>query len=412
MATRSKTASEQPLSADELAFRQKHLAEKDKRLRDERNALELEREASHAASIQKDKLLAELAELRLTLDREREQARLDSVTRKSELADLRRALSEAETDPRSRLSPRAETNGYEESGNSYTQSSSENPSFGLREALETVPTFDGTNIPVLQFARICKHAREIICPQAERTFTKLLLTKLRGRAYAVVEDEDLCTVASLCNLLKEIFGVNHSVDHYRGKLADIFMHANEHIIDFVSRVKDLRTAIIDASRDHVSIKEIDELALNSFTNGLIPTLRTEIKIFRPRSLAEAYAEAIRLFKQYKTDEERYSRRRDNTPPSSRPSPRPPPRQDVPRQNLPRHDTDRRSHPTPNSRIKFCNYCKNSGHDIHECRKREFVNQRSGNEIALPSTSSDRREVTHRVLSQTVSDDRLAQESDE
>lgn len=37
--------------------------------------------------------------------------------------------------------------------------------------------------------------------------------------------------------------------------------------------------------------------------------------------------------------------------------------------------------------KVCRYCKNSGHDISECRKRQYNNSRSGNE-PRPSRSQD------------------------
>ncbi|CAK9801703.1 Retrovirus-related Pol polyprotein from transposon 412 [Anthophora quadrimaculata] len=51
---------------------------------------------------------------------------------------------------------------------------------------------------------------------------------------------------------------------------------------------------------------------------------------------------------------------------------------------------------PNRPSKFCSYCKYPGHDIHECRKREYNNKlNAGNERTLSSNPDPRREVSPR-----------------
>jgi len=65
------------------------------------------------------------------------------------------------------------------------------PKVSFREATETVPYFDGYNVSLQQFTRACRRAREIVPPFAERTLTKLLVAKLRNRAYYAVEDEPI-----------------------------------------------------------------------------------------------------------------------------------------------------------------------------------------------------------------------------
>ncbi|KOC63612.1 hypothetical protein WH47_02493 [Habropoda laboriosa] len=66
-------------------------------------------------------------------------------------------------------------------------------------------------------------------------------------------------IAALCNRLKNIFGPRHTVDHYRGELTNIYQGINEHVLDYISRVKDLRTAIIDCNRHTADTAEIDTL---------------------------------------------------------------------------------------------------------------------------------------------------------
>jgi len=59
--------------------------------------------------------------------------------------------------------------------------------------------------------------------------------------------------------------------------------------------------------------------------------------------------------------------------------------------------ERNSNREYNNRIKkWCKYCKYKGHEIHECRKREFNNrQKSGNEEGHPhSQGANRADGSH------------------
>lgn len=130
------------------------------------------------------------------------------------------------------------------------------PRVSFREALETIPVFDGRNLPLSQFTRACRRVKEIFPPSVERNLTRLLLTKLRGRAVYAVEDETCETVNQLIDLLNEAFGSFKTLDQYRGELSTAFLHPHEHILDYISRTKDLRTAIMDATRrEHGILQE-------------------------------------------------------------------------------------------------------------------------------------------------------------
>lgn len=69
-----------------------------------------------------------------------------------------------------------------------------NPKVSFREATESVPSFDGYNISLTQFVKACRRAKEIVPRSAERNLTKLIINKLRGRAYYAVEDEPCETI--------------------------------------------------------------------------------------------------------------------------------------------------------------------------------------------------------------------------
>lgn len=333
------------------------------------------------------------------------------------------------------------------------------PKVTFREATESVPSFDGYNIPLQQFTRACRRARELVPPAAEKDLTRFLINKLRNRAYYAVEDEPCDTVTQLIDLLTGAFGSPKTIDQYRGELSMIYMKQHEHIIDYISRVKDLRTSIMDAERrakghlDPRFVAEIDALTARSFCDNLPLEYRLQLKPEAYHSYTEAFASAKIIAKRQELDRQRYeprnrenrdrdyyrvnpignpvahstprrfdqpAYRRDNPPrfnPSrgypvtqpnaysreplfqpNRPRADYPPRENV---NRPSNNYNRsinspeRRENTNNSAGsgKICRYCKNPGHDIEECRKRQYNNSRkneSGNLNGPPGPSGAAR----------------------
>ncbi|KAL6417766.1 hypothetical protein ACFW04_014363 [Cataglyphis niger] len=294
------------------------------------------------------------------------------------------------------------------------------PRLSFREALETVPHFDGRNIPLSQFIRACRRAKDILPPSSERNLTRLLLTKLRGRAACAVEDEICETITQLADLLNGAFGSPKTIDQYRGELSTIYLKPNEHILDYITRAKDLRSSILDSERrerglTNNSMAEIDALTARSFCDGLPLSYRLQLTKDLYIDPFAAFSHVKILAKRQELDNERFNPARRNEPiyernvystgrPLAHSTPIKPsidrstsrwptaaparyPNQDHYRpsglrSNIPiegRH-TNRNEPQSPNkSRYepdkvareqKFCRYCKNPGHQIEECRKRD------------------------------------------
>ncbi|XP_046145540.1 uncharacterized protein LOC114881995 isoform X1 [Osmia bicornis bicornis] len=276
--TRSTRQTDAATRENELLAYEQSLTERERHVRETERRIEAERLEVINAQKEKENLRAELEKLR----REMQEATAQNPER----------VPTATTMPLSD-SPRRE--------------SAESSDFTLKEAVNTIPIFDGHNISVLQFCRACRRAKEIVPPRVERTLARLILTRLRGRAALAIEDEFCETVTAVCNRLKDIFQPSHTINHFRGEIANIFMKPNEHILDFIGRVKDLREAMLDCNRQSPNIAEIDDLTVDSFINGLNPTLRTEVRPFRNAPLLHVFDEAIRAYKQSELDQTRYGK---------------------------------------------------------------------------------------------------------
>jgi len=115
----------------------------------------------------------------------------------------------------------------------------------LKDVIETIPKYDGHNMTVQRFAKICERVLEIIPQYHEYHLVQLIINKLQGHASTIIEGTEYDSLSDLLKRLKLIFGLNKSVDQYRGELANIYMRPNENIFDYISRVQELKNAIID-----------------------------------------------------------------------------------------------------------------------------------------------------------------------
>lgn len=338
---------------------------------------------------------------------------------------------------------RRASRGYASSTPATNELPDTTPKVTFREATESVPHFDGYNISLNQFTRACRRAREIVPPSSERNLTKLLINKLRGRAYSAVEDEPCESVTQLIDLLNVAFGSPKTIDQYRGELSTIHLKPKEHILDFITRVKDLRTAILDEERRVNSyltervMMEVDGLTARSFCDGLPLEYRLQMDHSLHTTPSEAFARAKAIAKRQELDKLRYGgndrqesrpdkpARKPDTYPITRDSDRPrasipPPRaryqnedrergqiawrNDRSRSNFSQNHEgspepfNRRSPPPPRegTEHKICRYCKNIGHNISECRKREYNNalrnSQAGNATGPENRTGERRQV--------------------
>lgn len=256
------------------------------------------------------------------------------------------------------------------------------PNSYIRDALDLVPQYDGHNIPVWQFARACKRARQSIPVIDEAVLVRMLRNKLSHHAYLAVEDETHFSVDQLLDSLKRVFGPGKDANYYRGQLSSVYKKPTEHILDYNGRVKDLRTAIIEGEQTNLNrtlsnaeISSVDSFTMDAFYEGLPREYRVELRAEGYHSFADACAKIITIHKRLEREEARYKNPRnlrDSSAPTHRTFQRDSPATATNLStSIPIPSTDIQG----NTAKKICNYCKNIGHLIHECRKRQY---REGN----------------------------------
>ncbi|CAL1671636.1 unnamed protein product [Lasius platythorax] len=224
--------------------------------------------------------------------------------------------------PTPNLSQQSATPATNMSGFSYP---SAYPKSYLRDALELVPKYDGHNIPVWQFARACKRAKETVPLVDETMFVRMLRNKLTHHAYLAVEDEIHPTVEKFLDCLKRSFGPGKSSNYYRGQLSMTFKKPNEHVLDYIGRIKDLKTAIIEGDQtsfgrplSEIEISSIESFALEAFLEGLPRDYRTELRAEGYNSLNDACSKTIVIDRRLQREELRYKNARtsrDNSAPA-------------------------------------------------------------------------------------------------
>lgn len=105
-----------------------------------------------------------------------------------------------------------------------------------------------------------------------------------------------------------------SVDECRAELRKVYQRDNEHILAYISRVREIKATLLETERRekgavHPSeLQNIEEIAITSFCQGLIPIIRAGMSLAGYDSLTDAFAHAQTVTAVHKTGEER--RRRD------------------------------------------------------------------------------------------------------
>jgi len=109
-----------------------------------------------------------------------------------------------------------------------------NPFATLKYAVETVPFFDGQNIPLTYFIEGCEEAKAMLSEEAEPQFTKIIRTRIVGEAHRTIQDQDFNSVAQLTKYLEQIYGPSKNIYQLQGKLGCIYQKNEKDIVTYAN----------------------------------------------------------------------------------------------------------------------------------------------------------------------------------
>lgn len=323
----------------------------------------------------------------------------------------------------------------------------------LKDAVEVVHKFDGTNIPVYQFIDSCEEALLMLPQNAEQNLVRLIRTKITGEAKRSIQGIKFENLTTLTTYLKELYCPAKTVNQARRELGTLVQKQNEDVIKYINRVREIGNQIIETIKSHNegTVKDEEKLSteqecIESFLDGLKPEIQVKMKSTYT-TLTSAGADAIKIDrKQTAINELRKTQQAD------KPAPR---RENVAvinkdavacqickrpghiasvcwyRLATPSQDRDRGPAAYPNNKQqrthtnsdkgsdpqeKFCRYCKKAGHLIDTCRKREFnnkqKNQENSNSLSKAGATRETPKTTNSapqktlVINQSTSGDEL------
>ncbi|KAI4477334.1 hypothetical protein M0802_014745 [Mischocyttarus mexicanus] len=224
----------------------------------------------------------------------------------------------------------------------------------LRDYTENVPKFDGHNISVTQFTRACRRAFESLpfgyTSDTEASLTRLLLSKLSGHAYFAVENLKITRVEVLIDRLKETFLPSHDGNYYRGQLATERLKSGEHVLEYVSRMRELTQSVMDEESKNLGQltysqeRKIENERLDAFSKGLPRDYRMLMRFENYDNFDQALTCLVKVDKQLREDDRKFSS--DSL---------------VSRKYVANIRPIKK-----NVEVRFCNNCKRTGHLEESC----------------------------------------------
>lgn len=167
-------------------------------------------------------------------------------------------------------------------------------------ALKVIPEFDGSSAELHKFLTACDFIYEpLTTDNDQKTFLKLVTTKLSKQAYDFIKYKELTTWPDLKTDLVDFFSESQSLEALQVELVQMFQKKDENVKSFSNRVESTLSKLNDAciAREGVAsataIQNINKTtALKAFEDGLKNPIKLIIKACRFTDLVSATRKAI------------------------------------------------------------------------------------------------------------------------
>lgn len=287
--------------------------------------------------------------------------------------------------------------------------------------LQLIPEFDTRqNNEIYRYIRSCDAAFNLASIAQENIILIYALNKITGAYSADVHAKQFTNWTELKSFLIQKFSQTKTLAHLNLELQSMFQKPNETLTEYYHRVELCRSKIIEKLNTEIlddtllgRLATTEETALNVFINGLSSDIGTMLRTKGFNNLSETGRFALQEDKIRAMNNARQSLFKLNIPRPSYISRKPQFRTNFqtnrPVTN-PQHQLSISSNfsNTAHEGSKICNYCKNPGHLITECRKRAYNNNlRNKNQLALPAPTSNVNNLNFKATNEMGSSSEIA-----
>lgn len=257
------------------------------------------------------------------------------------------------------------------------------PKMEVTVLFKFIKPFDGSREKVTSFISNCQNAMDLANIADRPILFKFIQSHLEGKAESACAIKEFESWEQLRDFLKTQFGDKKHYTHLLTDLQECRQYKNESVSQFSLRIESclskLLTEITLSSNPKMKKAELagktgcmEDLALHTFLMGMTPNVSNVVRSKDPSNLNEAINYAISEEKIQNLQSKRNAPNTYSQPSTSR--------QQQPSRPRSTNEYSFKPHihnvnPGNQSDQIICRYCKNIGHTLFECRKREYNNNR-------------------------------------
>ena len=171
----------------------------------------------------------------------------------------------------------------------------------LQNSITGLGIYDGSNVPLKDFLQDVNNGEACVAPEQKAAYLRAVLTKLRGPAKDCTYGQTFNTIEDLCSRLKQRFAPGKDFTFYNSKLYALKMRQGDTVGSFNDQINILincaRSALKEEKGQRFNedmLTPLTEASIDIFIRGLPGNLGAMVDNLRPKTLDEAYKEAVRL----------------------------------------------------------------------------------------------------------------------
>lgn len=261
-------------------------------------------------------------------------------------------------------------------------------------------SFDGNRTEYHEFVTNCNNAVELATDEQQRPLFVYIISRLTGSVRSQLQGKTYTSWSELREILSTFYQDKKHYIQLMEELNTMKQNLSESVLSFHDRIDKLTVRLLSSitykSRNEQlgKIDTIKELALSRFIHHSKPEISRFLRAQSFDDISEALSKAIEeerainiSHQEFRTKPAKFCNFCKKSGHDSKNCFRKQPNQSINfNQNRTRPGPSSTSFPNNSSsnnnynnnqnfNPKFCNYCKNRGHIISECRKREYNNKR-------------------------------------